>query len=398
MPPSKTAAIMEPVNALLQPFEGYLANPRFAPRVVGPPRATLTPLQKAAARDDPLSFRFTAGRKAGLPRDEALEWLRECCHQDVLFPIGPAVLVYRQQWADFSAIGILGDLSLDAYQAGRVKPHERTIAKTERKMADYMKTTRLYGNPPVTAFRPDPAVDEAIAMNSSGPPTSTFETVDGISHSLWVVAGDDAESLCRQITADLYITDGHHRLAAAASVATDEGRSGARIPSGVFSADQFRLRSFARCINDPTIDPNEAITRLESQLEAEEVTSVQALPTDRFEFGAKISDRYFRLRIPPGLIPEDHYASLNTNLLLELVLRPVFRIEDPRQDRRIKFVADLGDIQERCSQADAWFLPYPLEAGDVMTVADAGLTMPAKSTWFAPKLPSGIVIRPVEQL
>lgn len=325
-----------------------------------------------------------------------MAWLDDCRRRGVLLPIGPAVVVYRQQRGDFVASGVIGDLSLEAYEAGRVKPHERTIARTQHKMAEYMETTRVYGNPPVTAFRPDPALEGAIAAHTEHRPATAFTTVDGISHRLWVVEGDGADDLCRRITSDLYITDGHHRLAAASKVASQEGRHRARIPAGLFSADEFRLRAFARCISDPELDPSRAIAELVAELQLEEVVPDQAAPRTRFEFGARIGDRHFRILVPPDKISEDHYASLNTNLLLELVLRPVFGIEGPRVDKRLEFVADLGDVAEACSKADAWFLPFPLQATDVIRVAESGRTMPAKSTWFAPKLPSGLVIRPID--
>jgi uncharacterized protein (DUF1015 family) len=387
---------MESVNSLLQPLVGFIADSEFAARVVGPPRATLTEEQKAAAGGDPLSFRYVAGRNAGRPGAEALAWLNDCSDHGVLVPIGPAAVIYRQEKGDFVATGLLGDLSLDAYEAGRVKRHEKTINRTQRKMTEYMRTTRIYGNPPVTAYRPDAAIEQATAVHTERRPDLAFATVDGISHTLWVVDGTAAEDLCRQFTSDLYITDGHHRLAAASLAASEEGRTNARIPAGVFSANEFDLRSFARCIFDPELDPAGAIVKLQEEFEVEEVDPDRAKPGARFEFGAKVGDRYLLLRVPTEKIPEDHYDALNTNLLTELALRPVFGIENPRLDERLRFVADLGNIRETAANADAWFLPYPLRASDVIEVADSGRTMPAKSTWFAPKLPSGLLIRPID--
>lgn len=389
--------MMDPVTELLQPFVGYIPASDFGRRVVGPPSATLTDEQKEAAIGDALSFRQSAGRKAGCSSAEAENWLDGLLSDGALLETGPGVVVYRQEAGDFVAEGIIADVSLDAYKAGRVKRHEKTIAKTQGKMAEYMRTTRLFGNPTVTAFPPKSEVEEAIKSHTVREPTSTFTTVDAIKHHLWHVGGDAAYRLCRLIDTDLYITDGHHRLAAAALVASDEGRPDARIPVGVFSAGEFRLRSFARCITDTDFDATAVITALRTAFELEEVAMEEAFPRSRYEFGAKIRDRYFRLRIPHDRIPADHYGSLNTNLIQDLVLGPVFGVTHPRLDKRLKFVANLGDIGESCAVSDAWFLPFPLEVSDVMAVANSDRTMPAKSTWFAPKLPSGLVIRPLDQ-
>ncbi|MDX1469321.1 MAG: DUF1015 family protein [Acidimicrobiia bacterium] len=383
------------MTELLRPFSGYIPESSFGPRVVGPPSATLTTEQKAEASADPWSFRFTAGRKAGCSQKEAMEWLENAVHDRVLLPIGPAVVVYRQERDEFTATGILCDLSLAAYRSGRVKRHEKTITKTQNKMARYMRTTRVYGNPPVTAIPRNQALAEAMAGHASRDPDSSFATVDGIAHDLWVVGGRDATELCEFIDSDLYITDGHHRLAAASLVADEEGSADARIPVGVFSGDEFRLEAFARCVFDSELDVDHAIEAIRSELVLEEVTSEQAAPRSRHEFGARIGNRYFRMSMPPDRIPGDHHSSLNTNLLQELVLAPVFGIDKPRQDKRLKFAPDLGRGREACPDADAWFLPFPLEVTDVVRVADAGQAMPPKSTRFVPKLPSGLVIRPI---
>lgn len=383
------------VTELLRPLVGYIPSSEFGSNVVGPPSALLTSEQKNAAKRDPLSFRYTAGRKAGGSQQEALSWLEGSVGSGALLPIGPSVVVYRQSQDENASTGILADLSIAAYDSGQVKPHERTIAVTRRKMAEYMRTTRMYGNPPVTAAPPDVEFEEIIAAPTSRPPDSAFKTVDGTLHELWVVDGGQADELCSSCPSAVYITDGHHRLASASVVAAEESRSDARIPAGVFPPGEFRLRSYARCLSDPGLDPDVAVARLAESLEIAEVAPEDAVPGHTLEFGAKIGSRHFLIRIPDNLVPHDHYASLNTNLLQNLILAPVFGIENPRTDKRLQFVADLGDTPRTCTRFDAWLLPYPLLVSDVMTVADSSLTMPAKSTWLAPKLPSGLVIRPI---
>ena len=354
--------------------------------------------QQQKARNDPLNFRYAVGRGVGSSHTEALEWLVKCRDQGVLLPVGPAVFMYRQGDGARAVTGIIADLSLNAYNSGLVKRHEETVAKTERKMADYMRTTRIYGNPVALAHRPHAGVNAKIAAHTGRDADSVFTTAEGLSHQLWVIEGDEAQELCREFNNVLYVTDGHHRLAAAALVASQEGRMDARLPVGLFSTQEQTLRSFARCIVDPSLDADTVIDQLRSEHQMQEVSNLEARPRTRFEFGVRIGGRYFRLQINRRKVPDDLYNSLDVNLLQNLILGPVFGIANPRRDKRLRFAADLSEAGQTDFDSDVWFLPLPASVDDVMTVADAGQVMPPKSTMFAPKLPSGLVVRLLDRL
>lgn len=380
------------MNRLLAPFTGYVPASDFAHRVVGPPASMLTAEQREAARLDPFSFRHVAGRGAHSSHERARTWVGMCGEQGVLRSVDPAVLVYRVAMGKLTSTGLIADVSLAAYASGLIKRHEATIRRTEQKMAAYMRQTRIYGNPVALAYREHAALGAAIAAHAEREPDFSFTTADGAIHALWLVSGDEAEALCRSFNETLYITDGHHRLAAAALVAAEEGRVDARLPAGVFAAGELRLRSFARYVVDPALDAAALIDRLGSEHTLEEVSELAARPRSRFDFGVKISDRSFRLRLDRDRVPDDPYESLDVKLLQDLVLSPILGISNPRRDLRLRFAPDLPDRSVE-AEFDAWFLPYPTSITDVMAVADAGRTMPPKSTWFAPKLPSGLVIR-----
>lgn len=380
------------MTPLLQPFTGFVPGSSVAHRVVGPPVAMLSPDQREAARLDPLSFRHVIGRGAGTSKEEADEWLRTCIDDGVLHPVGPAVFVYRLSKEDFVATGLVVDVSIPAYEEGLIKRHEMTISATEQRMASHLQEMRISGNPVALAHRPDPKVDGVIEAYAKREPDVSFVAADGYAHSLWAIEGDAAWSLCGLFNSALYITDGHHRLAAAAVMARNEGIADLHIPGALFSSSELRLRAFARCVVDTGVDLEAALTRLGTDHELVEVSAVEARPTGRTEFGVKLADRAFRLRIDRDLIPDDLYGSLDVNLLQDLILGPVFGVTEPREDPRLHFAPDTPgrDLDIEC---DAWFLPYPPTLAEVMAVADAGLTMPPKSTWFAPKLPSGLVVR-----
>jgi uncharacterized protein (DUF1015 family) len=353
----------------------------------------LSPTQRKAARKDPLSFRNAVGRGVGASLEDGVAWLDRSLHLGALRPMGPAVIVYRQGRGDGAVTGIVADVSLDAYESGLVKPHEKTIAKTERKMAEYMRTTRIYGNPIALTHRPHAALEAAIQAKTLEPPVASFTTADGVPHEIWLIEGADAGELCRSFDDALYVTDGHHRLAGARRVAAEEGRNDPRLPAGLFSPQDLTMRSFARCIADPDLDAGHIISRLSSEHVLEEVDALAARPRRRGEFGVRIRDRFFRLRLrhPPN--PDDIYGSLDVTQLQRVVLGPIFGIADSTRDKRLQFVADLLQSNQPDSESDVWLLPFPVEVGDMMAVADSGQVMPPKSTWLAPKVPNGLVIR-----
>jgi uncharacterized protein (DUF1015 family) len=379
------------VTPLLQPITGFVPVSEYAHRVVGPPVSMLSPDQAEAARLDPLSFRHVIGRGTGTSNEEAAEWLRTCVDDGVLRAVGPAVFVYRLAKGDLVATGLVVDVSVAAYDSGLIKRHEMTLEDTETRMASHLRSVRISGNPVALAHRPDPEVDDVVAAYTVREPDVSFVAADGYAHSLWTIEGRAATGLCALFNDVLYITDGHHRLAAASLMAAQEGRPDLHIPCALFPSTELRIRGFARCVVDPEADVESIVEALGADHDLIAVTEVEARPTGRAEFGVRLGSRFFRLKIDHGSIPDDRYASMDVNLLQDLVLGPLFGITDPRHDRRLHFLPDTHG-RHPDSECAAWFLPFPTSVADVLAVADAGLTMPPKSTWFAPKLPSGLVV------
>lgn len=384
------------VSSLLKPLTGYVPASQFADRVAGPPTALLSAEQLERAHSDPFSFRFSVGKRAKVSHRQAARWLERCATAGALRGFGPSMLVYRQTDKGASATGLIADVALDAYDTGPLKRHEDTIDKNEQKMANYMRTTRLFGNPVALAHRPNVMVNDLIGTTMQKEPDETFSTVDGVDHELWIVDGAQAEVLQHGFAGPLYVTDGHHRLAAALLVAGESDVSSAYMPAGIFASTELQVAAFLRCVVDPAMDAQHVIDRLANENDLEEVSPFQARPTQRHEYGVRIRDRFFKLRIPAARVPVDMYASLDVNLLQDLILGPVFGIEDARNDKRLRFVADTPVVDSSDLEGDAWFLPTPAAIEDVMRVADSGRVMPPKSTWFGPKLPSGLVIRTID--
>ena len=380
---------------MLRPFTGHVPTSSFGARVVGPPKALLPPGDIDAGVDDPLSFRYSVGRGAGPSSDEAQAWIADMVAQQALAPVEGAVIVHSAERAGRATMGVLADVSIAAYERDQIKRHEKTIASNEQKMVGYMLLTRVFGNPVVLAHRPDPVFSAKLVDHASRPPDIEFEARDGTHHRMWIVTGEDASTLAELVTEDLYIADGHHRLEAACALANAEGRDDAWFPAGLYAENEFDVWAFARGVRDSPLSKKKLIARLEADFDLAEVDAEIPRPPAPHTFGVRIGRRSFILTIPDDHFVGDAHDRLDVSVLQNLILEPMLGIDDPRRDPRLDLVADAGDDAHDPSLYDAWFLPYPTPAGDVMDVADLGRTMPPKSTYFLPKLPGGIVVRPV---
>ena len=317
--------------------------------------------------------------------------------QRALRAVSHSVVVHQAERGDRSSIGLLGDVSIEAYAAGTIKAHEETMAGNTQKMVGYMLLTRIFGNPVVLAHRPNPAITARLRSHLQLSPDVDFEDLGGTRHQLWIVAGQAAQDLAALIVGDLYIADGHHRLEAARALAQAEGRSDAWFPAGLYAEDQFDVWSFARGVREAPLNGEALIARLHDSFDLVEVDDAIPRPSVAGTIGTRIAGRSFILTIPADRLTGDVRDRLDVSALQKLILEPLFGIDDPRRDKRLEAIADGAGVVHDPDQYDAWFLPYPTPIGTVMDVADSQRTMPPKSTYFLPKLPGGLITRPLDE-
>jgi uncharacterized protein (DUF1015 family) len=324
----------------------------------------------------------------------------------------PAYYVYRLRMDDHVQTGIIGAAAVDDYLDDRIKKHEHTRPDKEN---DRVRVIQALGAHPGPVFLTHPA-DAGLASAVHGvvetEPAVRFTASDGIEHALWVV--DDAttragiERRFGQVPAT-YVADGHHRTAAAAR-ACEGLRGGLKAASGSescnfflavhFPSDQVRVLDYNRVVRDLNgLTPESFLEQVRSA--GFEITPGHAAkrPARRSTFGMYLGGSWYLLGAGPEIVPtDDMLGRLDVSVLSDRVLGPILGVEDPRTDRRIDFVGGIRGMEELERRVDAGdgavaFALYPTSVEDLMRVADAGQVMPPKSTWFEPKLRSGMVVQ-----
>lgn len=309
--------------------------------------------------------------------------------------------VYAQSIGDHRQLGLVGLASAEDYRGGRIKRHEFTRPAKEDDRKRHIETVRAHLGPVFLAYRAVPALTKRIAGIASASPEVDFTAPDGVRHQLWPVFAPDTiaeiEAAFAAIPA-LYIADGHHRAAAAARVGEGAGPGDprGRFLAVAFPDDALRILPYNRVVAD--LDGHAPESILVGLASAFEVTKMgaPAAPDQRGVVTMWMRGQWYRLAMRPDARPADPVRGLDVSVLQERVLAPLLGIGDPRTDERIDFVGGirgLDGLVARAKDSDGVaFAMYPTRMADLMAIADAGEVMPPKSTWFEPKLRSGLVI------
>lgn len=397
---------------LIRALDAYVPRPDVAGDVVSPPISSIDAATSEGDDIHPLSFRRVMrppeNAETGAVDDETLIdsglWLRELIDHDVFVHQGrPALFVYRLTTDLATMTGLVADVSVRALEADRVRRHEDTVADSELTVTRHTRLIGAYGDPVAFAHATTEDINEALAAAIEGTePDLDFEDGD-IRQQLWAVTNDamvvrllDSYNALDKI----YITDGHHRSAAAVRYAAVHRAAGTPgddhewFLGALFSEEQVQILEFNRCVVDAQdIDQDDFVRRLQESFTVNEVSIAdEARPRQRGDLGLRLGERWFQLRVLPQFVSSDPYESLDAVILQDHVLAPLLGIDDPRRDERLRFVGG-RDAFEALTECSMGFALFPTSIQQVMEIADRGLTMPPKSTWFEPKLRGGIVVR-----
>jgi uncharacterized protein (DUF1015 family) len=302
---------------------------------------------------------------------------------------------------------------VDEYEADLIKKHEHTRPVKEDDRTRHIDALDANTGPVFLTYKARVEVDELVARLTAAEPDYDFVAPDGIQHVLWVVSEPaDCDALVEAFARvpELYVADGHHRSAAGTRIRSMRREANPNHTGGeaynyflsvIFPDNQMKILDYNRVVRDLNGLDNEAfLVRIEEHFE---VTPTETgKPDGPRTFGMYLDGRWYRLDARSASVPEDDPVNrLDVAVLQNNLLAPILGIGDPRSDERIDFVGGirgLGELEKRVGSGECAvaFALYPTSIGQLFAVADAGLVMPPKSTWFEPKLRSGLIVRPLQ--
>lgn len=406
------------------PFRALRPAPALAARVASVPYDVVNADEaRALAAGNDLSFLRVVRSEIGLPPgtdpygDEvyraAARSLQDLAARGALVREDtPVFYVYRIVAGAHSQTGIACGVAAEEYEDNGIRRHELTRREKEDDRLRHINACRAYTEPVLLMYRAVAAIDAAVGEVTRGAPLFDFTAPDDLRHTLWRVDDPGVQAAVRSLFADvpaLYIADGHHRAAAAARHARRSCREGQLtekekdceyFPAVVFPHDQLRVLGYHRVIRD--LDGRSPGDVLAAAGKAFIVEATIAPPrVEPGVIGMLLGGGWYLLRPRPGVVPlSDPVASLDVAVLQDHLLGLGLGIGDPRTSPRIDFVGGSRgheELERRCGvDSKAAFLLAPVRVAQIMSVSDAGKIMPPKSTWFDPKLRSGLFIKTID--
>lgn len=407
----------------VRPFRALRPRPELAAQVAAPPYDVVSSEEaRKLAEGKPYSFLHINKPEIDLPPDvdlyddrvyaQGASNLRKFMAEGVFFrEQEPRFYVYQQKMGNHVQAGVVAAVSVAEYDAGLIKRHELTRKDKEDDRTRHVDELNANDEPVFLTYRQLAAIDALVDQVRAGAPLYDFVAEDGIGHTVWVVPSELAANLqqaFQQVPA-LYVADGHHRTAAAARVGRERRAKNPQhrgdepynyFMAVLFPHNQLQILDYNRVVKDlGGLSPEAFLSKVAEKFRVEKASSGR--PEKRHQFGMYLQGQWYRLEAIPGSFREDDpIGSLDVSILQENLLAPVLGITDPRTDKRIDFIGGirgLSALEQRV--AEGWavaFALYPTSLEQVMAVADAGLIMPPKSTWFEPKLRSGLLVRTLD--
>lgn len=310
----------------------------------------------------------------------------------------PGVYLYRLVMNGRAQTGIFGCVSVADYDDDVILKHEKTRPDKEDDRTRHILTQRAHAEPVMLTFRASAALTSATQTATEADPLYDFTAVDGIRHTIWkaeqprdfVAAFEDVEKL--------YVADGHHRCKAASRAAAELGAGAedeaAFFPAVLFPMEEMEIMAYNRVVRRLPGEPADFLEEFRKRFDVESVN--ESTPGSAGEVCLYLSGGWHRFSLPVASAG-DVASQLDVARLSEHVLEPLLGIQDPRTDKNIAFVGGIrgpGELERLVDsgQAAVAFSMYPTSIDELVDVSDAGQLMPPKSTWFEPKLRSGLLV------
>ena len=328
----------------------------------------------------------------------------------------PCYYVYAQTMDGRTQYGIVLCAHTDDYSSGAIKKHELTRKDKEDDRMVHVRIQNANIEPVFFSYKDNPGLSEIVAEAVSVPPVYSFTDENGFGHEFWVI-GDEAqvsrisEIFSSEVDA-FYVADGHHRTAAAARVGAEKkaqnpGHTGNEeynyFMAVCFPESQLRIIDYNRVVRDLAgMDAQTFIGRLGEDFEVERRGSEPWRPDRLHSFAMYLEGEWYSLKARPGRYDDsDPIGVLDVSVLSRLVLDKLLGIKDLRTDKRIDFVGGIRGLGELSRRVDSGemkvaFALYPVSMAQLIDIADSGMIMPPKTTWFEPKLRSGLAIHTLD--
>jgi uncharacterized protein (DUF1015 family) len=310
--------------------------------------------------------------------------------------------IYRQETPDFSFQGLLGAVSVEDYEQGKIKIHEHTISQREGRFTDYLDTTGINAEPVLLMSKDEPC-QPLIERICNEQPLYCFSTTDSVKHTVWKVTAQEdiheIEAAMAEVP-ELYIADGHHRSASSVALKQRKAEEGNNeevyqyFMALVLSQVQMKILGFHRLVKCVVeFDLNLFLSDLK-KLGSLQETNEQEFQLAEGRIGVYTSGKWYVFQF------EKEKNVIDAEWLSKNILHPIFGIEDERTDKRISHADGLVPSHQIAKmvdegKADFAFLLHPISTQTLMRISDEGSTMPPKSTYILPKLRSGLVIYPM---
>ena len=317
-------------------------------------------------------------------------------------------LVYQERVQD----GIAACVAVKDYTDGVIRRHENTRRDKEEDRIRHIDACQAQTGPIFLAYRSQQELQQIVEREKEREPVYDFETEDGVIHRVWIITSEKVIARITELFGQmdyLYIADGHHRAASAVRVGLQKAEA-AKNPTGaeefnyflavMFPKEQLRILDYNRVVKDlHGLSVEQFLEKLQEKFTVEARTEAVS-PEKKGTFGLYVDGTWYALTYKGDMDALETVDRLDVSILQKEVLDALLGIQDPKTDQRIKFVGGIRGLQEleKNVDQDGWaaaFSMYPTSMDELLDIADAGLLMPPKSTWFEPKLRSGLFIHEI---
>jgi len=411
--------------ARIEPFKGLRPPKDIVDKVASPPYDVLNSAEaKKRTQNNPLSFLRITKPEVDLPDDVDIysdevynkakeNFLKFIENKTLVRDKKKCFYLYEQIWGDHVQVGLVAGASCKNYQDDIIKKHELTREDKEKDRMRHIETLNANTGPVFLTFRHRDSIDALFEKGKEGEPEYDFTTANGVRHVLYVV---DDHSLIADIKSEfaeidyLYVADGHHRSASATNVKIKRQEANPKhtgneeynfFLSVIFPDNQMKILPYNRVVSDLNgMCKAEFFGKVAENFEYDDVDL--KVPRKSGEFCLYIEGKWYKLTPKEGVYnKDDAVESLDVSILQNNLLDPVLGIKNPRTEKRIDFVGGIRGTDELERLVDSGkfkvaFSFYPTTIEQLFNVADSGRVMPPKSTWFEPKLESGLVVHLLE--